>query len=175
MTKSAAIELARFGVRVNCVSSSFLNTNLYRQAGLTELECESVMNKEADTNPMGRPGNIEEICQAVIHLTSQHSKKITGQIINVDGGKNLTVRGQHTWYGMNDDQNRGFEVGESTSVVDFFRQKFRSTPANGRIFNAGGDVNQFVEKNSTSLWAKKDSGMHMSYGYQKPDDQGTMM
>lgn len=30
LTKSAAIELARFGVRVNCVSSSFLNTNLYR-------------------------------------------------------------------------------------------------------------------------------------------------
>jgi|LauGreDrversion4_2_1035121.scaffolds.fasta_scaffold1674611_1 NAD(P)-dependent dehydrogenase (short-subunit alcohol dehydrogenase family) len=38
MTKSAAIELARFGVRINCVSSSFLDTNLYRVAGLTELE-----------------------------------------------------------------------------------------------------------------------------------------
>ena len=61
MTKSAAIELARFGVRVNCVSSSFLNTNLYRQAGLTELENESVMSKEADTNPMGRAANIEEV------------------------------------------------------------------------------------------------------------------
>jgi enoyl-[acyl-carrier-protein] reductase (NADH) len=51
------------------------------------------MNKEADTNPMGRAANIEEVCQAVIHLTSQHSKKVTGQILNVDGGKNLTVRG----------------------------------------------------------------------------------
>ena len=30
MTKSCSLELARFGVRVNCVSSSFLNTNLYR-------------------------------------------------------------------------------------------------------------------------------------------------
>lgn len=42
MTKSAALELARFGVRVNAVSPSFINTNLYRQAGLTELENESI-------------------------------------------------------------------------------------------------------------------------------------
>ena len=93
LTKSAAIELARFGVRCNCVSSSFLNTNLYRQAGLTELENDSVMQKEADTNPMGRAAKIEEVCHAIIHLTGQHAYKITGQIINVDGGKNLTVRG----------------------------------------------------------------------------------
>jgi len=33
-------------------------------------------------------------------LSDQHSKKITGQILNVDGGKNLTVRGQMPWYGM---------------------------------------------------------------------------
>lgn len=173
MTKSAALELARFGVRVNCVSSSFLNTNLYRQAGLTDLECESVMNKEADTNPMGRAANIEEVCQAVIHLTSQHGKKITGQILNVDGGKNLTVRGQHTWYGMNDDQNRGFEVGESTSVVDFFRQKLRPRTGNtnGKVIGGAGDVYQFVEKNSTSMWAKKDQAMHMNYGYQKPEEK----
>ncbi len=35
LTKAAALELARFGVRVNAVSSSFLNTNLYSGAGLT--------------------------------------------------------------------------------------------------------------------------------------------
>lgn len=93
MTKSSALELARFGVRVNCVSPSFLNTNMYRQAGLTELENESVMHKECDTNPMARPANIEEVCQAIIHLTSQHTRKITGQIWHVDGGKNLTIRG----------------------------------------------------------------------------------
>jgi len=53
MTKSAALELARFGVRVNAVSPSYLNTNLYRVALLTELENESIMQKEIDTNPMG--------------------------------------------------------------------------------------------------------------------------
>jgi NAD(P)-dependent dehydrogenase (short-subunit alcohol dehydrogenase family) len=42
LTKSVALELARFGVRVNCVSCSFINTNLYRVAGLTELENKSI-------------------------------------------------------------------------------------------------------------------------------------
>jgi enoyl-[acyl-carrier-protein] reductase (NADH) len=36
------------------------------------------MNKEADTNPMGRAGTIEEVCSTIIHLTSQHSRKLTG-------------------------------------------------------------------------------------------------
>lgn len=74
---------------------------------------------------MCRAANVEEVCKAIIHLTSPHARKITGQVINVDGGKNLTVRGQHTWYGMVNDQKGGFEVGESSSVVDFFKQKLK--------------------------------------------------
>jgi NAD(P)-dependent dehydrogenase (short-subunit alcohol dehydrogenase family) len=93
LTKSVALELGRFGVRVNGVSSSFINTNLFRQARLTEMEIESVLQKETDTNPMARHALVEEVCLAVIHLTSQHSRMITGQILKVDGGKNLTVRG----------------------------------------------------------------------------------
>ena len=87
------------------------------------------MNKENDTNPMRRAATVEEVCHAIIHLTSQHSRKITGQIINVDGGKNLTVRGQNTWYGMQDDQNKGFEVGESSSLVDYIKMKIKPITA----------------------------------------------
>jgi 3-oxoacyl-[acyl-carrier protein] reductase len=62
VTKSAALELARYSVNVNCVSSSYLNTNMYRIAGLTELENNSLLKKEADTNPRGRGSTIEEVC-----------------------------------------------------------------------------------------------------------------
>lgn len=62
LTKSVALELARYSVRVNCVSSSFVNTNLYRIAGLTELENSSVIAKEAETNPFGRCASVEEVC-----------------------------------------------------------------------------------------------------------------
>lgn len=78
ITKSAALELARFGVRVNSVSSSTMSTNLYRNANLTEADIDSIMNKELDTNPMHRAVTVEEVCQVIIHLTSQHSKMLTG-------------------------------------------------------------------------------------------------
>jgi len=71
---------------------------------LIDIENESLLQKEIDTNPMGRAANIEEICHVIIHLTSQHAFKITGQIINVDGGKNLTTRGQAQWHGTPQDQ-----------------------------------------------------------------------
>lgn len=61
--------------------------------------------------------------------------------MHVDGGKNLSVRGQHTWYGMQDDQNRGFEIGESTSVIDFFKMKMRprTGSVNGKIIDGSND------------------------------------
>ena len=126
VTKSAALELARFGVRVNCVAPSYLNTNLYRTAGLNELDIDSIMQKESDTNPMNRCANVEEVCHTVVHLTSQHSKMVTGQIVHCDGGKNLTVRGQQAWFGMTDGSQKAFEVGESSSFLDFFKTKFRT-------------------------------------------------
>ena len=43
LTKSAALEFARFGVRVNCVSSSVINTNFLKKAGLSDAEHASVI------------------------------------------------------------------------------------------------------------------------------------
>ena len=48
---------------------------------------------------------------------------MTGQIINVDGGKNLSVRGQRDWHGISHNQKIGFEIGQSSSLVDFLKQK----------------------------------------------------
>ena len=72
---------------------------------------------------------------------------------------------------MTDDQNRGFEVGESTGVVDYLKMKIRTVKGgkNGKIIH-GENPNEFVEKNSTSLWGKKDSNMHINYAYQKPEN-----
>ena len=62
MTKSAALELAKYSVRVNCVSSSVLNTNMYKSAGLSNQENASIMEKEAECNPMKRCAAVEEVC-----------------------------------------------------------------------------------------------------------------
>jgi len=53
LTKSAAIELALKGVRVNAVSPSFIPTSFWRnQANLDSSEIRSLIDKERDTNPM---------------------------------------------------------------------------------------------------------------------------
>jgi NAD(P)-dependent dehydrogenase (short-subunit alcohol dehydrogenase family) len=63
LTKSSAIELARFGVRVNAVSPAMLDTNFLRKGPkLTELEMKSLLQKEEDVNPMKRNIHIEEAC-----------------------------------------------------------------------------------------------------------------
>ena len=119
MTKSVALELARFGVRVNSVSASMMNTNFLKKAGLNDYDNFSVLKKEIETNPSNRIVRIEEVCQAIIHLTSQHSKKISGIVKYIDGAKHLTTRGQHTWHGLKADKLRAFEVGETNSVMDY--------------------------------------------------------
>ena len=58
----------------------------------------------------------------------------------------MTVRGQHTWYGMGADQNRGFEVGESTSFTDFIKTKLRKQQENPAVANSQNmNIYQFVE------------------------------
>jgi NADP-dependent 3-hydroxy acid dehydrogenase YdfG len=177
LTKSAALELSRFGVRVNCVSPAFCNTNLFRTAGLTELEIESIAGKERDTNPTGRAPTVEEVSQGIIHLTSQHARKITGQTINIDGGKHLTVRGQQAWLGTGNQQNKGMEVGESSGVVDFLKSKFSGAntmkvkePSLRRF-----DAERFVELNMTSKWASLEESVDQNYSYKRSGEAGRRM
>ena len=93
MTKSVALELAPYSVRVNCVSTTFYDF-LFDQSHPFRITNE--LDKEARSNPMQRRADFIEVCKTIIHLTSQNSLKITGQVINVDGGKHLTTLGQFT-------------------------------------------------------------------------------
>jgi len=93
-TKSCALELAPFGIRVNAVAPSFVSTNLYRVTGMNEPELDNLQNRVVKNIPVGRVGTSPEVAKAIIFLTSEHAKKITGHIMAVDGGKSLTSRGQ---------------------------------------------------------------------------------
>lgn len=80
------------------------------------------------------------------------------------GGKNLTIRGQHTWRGLHKDLTRGLEVGESNSIMDFIRSKYRdNNDEHAKIVNYQNrfkNVNDFVIENTKSKWASKDSVVH---------------
>jgi 3-oxoacyl-[acyl-carrier protein] reductase len=92
-TKSAAMELAPFGIRVNAVAPGFTDTNLYRYSGIAEAEYQNLKIRAAKNIPTHKVSKDFEIAKSIIYLTSENALKITGYIMKVDGGKSLTSRG----------------------------------------------------------------------------------
>ena len=83
MTKSAALEAAAYGVRVNAVAPGPVETGmLNRFAGTAERKAGMLSNL-----PLKRAGTPEEIAQAIVFVASDKASFITGQIIGVDGGR----------------------------------------------------------------------------------------
>jgi NAD(P)-dependent dehydrogenase (short-subunit alcohol dehydrogenase family) len=83
LTKSAAIEAAPYGVRVNAVAPGPIDTEmLSRFAG--SVDKKNAMGKGL---PLGRLGRPEEIAQAIVFLASSNASFLTGEIVHVNGGK----------------------------------------------------------------------------------------
>lgn len=91
LTKTTALELAPLGIRVNAVSPSVLDTNLYRYCGLTNKgEHDNFLKRAATNIPLQRTAKVEEVAKAIIFLASEKARRITGHVLKVDGGKALT-------------------------------------------------------------------------------------
>jgi len=92
LTKVAALELAEHGVTVNCVCpGQTLTENLVRMtdgAGLNSTEAEEMRKRQA-TIPLG-VNDASDIAAMVAHFASPTARKLTGQVIAVDGGGLLT-------------------------------------------------------------------------------------
>ena len=83
MTKSAALEAASSGVRINAVAPGPVETALLnRFTGSVERKAALVK-----TVPLGRVGDPADIARAAVFLASEKASFITGQILTVDGGK----------------------------------------------------------------------------------------
>jgi 3-oxoacyl-[acyl-carrier protein] reductase len=78
MTKSLALEAARFGIRCNAVSPGLVETDM--TAMLTE------ENRTGLRIPLGRLAQPGEIAGAVAFLLSDDASYLTGQVLHVDGG-----------------------------------------------------------------------------------------
>ena len=83
-TKSAALEYAARGIRINAICPGLIWTPMVDQMVATgQGEAMKAMEKSI---PMGRVGRPEEIADAVLWLCSDAASYVTGQSISVDGG-----------------------------------------------------------------------------------------
>jgi NAD(P)-dependent dehydrogenase (short-subunit alcohol dehydrogenase family) len=83
LTKSAALEGAPYGVRVNAVAPGPVETQLLnRFAGSAERKAAMIQGV-----PLKRLGTPEEIAQVIVFLTSEKAAFLTGQVVAVNGGK----------------------------------------------------------------------------------------
>ncbi len=80
LTKSTAKELASRNVRVNAIAPGFIETDM------TATLSEDVVASYAKAIPLGKMGQAEDIANLCLFLSSEGSRYITGQTINVDGG-----------------------------------------------------------------------------------------
>ena len=80
MTKSIAIELAKWNITVNCVSPGFIKTNMTEN--LNEEQKNTIISKI----PLGMIGSPNDVANCVEFLASDESRYITGETIHVNGG-----------------------------------------------------------------------------------------
>ncbi len=86
MTRTMAIDLAPFGIRVNVVGPGAIHTDEFEALG------EEARIRRSQTVPLGRVGYPEDIAGAVLFLASDDASYITGQVIYVDGGMLAQLR-----------------------------------------------------------------------------------
>jgi len=80
LTQALGLELARYGINVNCIAPGFIDTPPTRTLD------EKIRERLIKNIPLRRAGEIVDIANAVLFLVSDESKYITRQIIHVSGG-----------------------------------------------------------------------------------------
>ena len=82
LTRTLALELAPAGVRVNAVAPGRIETAKVRSQ-YTEAEWKA----SNERIPLGHPGAVEDVAEAVAYLASDAAKHVTGQVLHVNGGR----------------------------------------------------------------------------------------
>jgi NAD(P)-dependent dehydrogenase (short-subunit alcohol dehydrogenase family) len=83
LTKAAALENARLGIRVNVVAPAVVDTDM----GATFASgLKITMQDFGRAHPVGRVGRTDEVANAVLWLCSSDASFVTGHTLMIDGG-----------------------------------------------------------------------------------------
>lgn len=80
LTKTLAIEGAKYNILVNCVAPGYIESNM------TETIPKHILNNIIQKIPLQKLGTLDDISNAILFLSCDYSKYITGETINVTGG-----------------------------------------------------------------------------------------
>lgn len=86
MTRAMAVDLAQYGIRVNCIAPGFIKTKMSTKALDSDPERK---NKVLSRTPMGKLGNPSDIADSVYFYALNESSFVTGTILPVDGGNSI--------------------------------------------------------------------------------------
>lgn len=82
-SKNLAREISQYGITTNCVCPGLINTEIWK----------SMPQEQADAViagiPMGRPGETQEVADAIVFLASKEASYITGEEIDINGGSHM--------------------------------------------------------------------------------------
>jgi NAD(P)-dependent dehydrogenase (short-subunit alcohol dehydrogenase family) len=103
LTRTAAAELGRHRVRVNCICPGVIVTNISKPmfGDDFDLDDQRARINAAPIQPIPRAGESSDIANAALWLASDESTFVTGQTIAVDGGV-----ASHSWLNQADDNRR---------------------------------------------------------------------
>ena len=86
LTRSVALEMAEWNVRVNCISPGVIETPLAVGRGFTPEAIERFRGEMAGQQPLDRVGEPDDIAHCALWLASDESTFVSGQDLVVDGG-----------------------------------------------------------------------------------------
>ena len=88
LTKSVALQVARYGIRVNAICPGIIQTQLSLHQK-SDAEAERFFARFAERIPLGRVGQPEDVAAAVAFLASDQARQITGTALLIDGGQTM--------------------------------------------------------------------------------------
>lgn len=90
LTRSWALELALDRIRVNAIAPGPTESEALTAAGLPDAAIDHIKAEEAARIPLGRRGDPAEVAAMILRLADAHSAWLTGQVLTIDGGLELT-------------------------------------------------------------------------------------